>query len=89
MNLLNARTMIPMGKKAKYLLQRSDNQVQAPDGGWWIDPTTGSLYVRCPECKCAGGLDDHEVDQFGVVTPSLVCPNRQCSFHEWVELLEY
>ena len=41
--------------------------------------------VRCPKCQEWATLD-HEIDAVGRVTPSLVCPNESCDFHENVVL---
>ena len=39
---------------------------------------------------CANGhaafLDDHEIAADGTVSPSLVCPEDGCDFHEFVKL---
>lgn len=66
---------------------------------WALDPgeyrrvildgnTTGR--VACPVCGGIGSLDDHEIDEQGNVTPSLVCPHPPCPFHaNPVRLLEW
>lgn len=51
----------------------------------WKMPFPGRVIVTCPECNETGGLD-HDVSVQGFVTPSLVCPNDACSFHDWVAL---
>lgn len=33
-----------------------------------------------------GILSDHEVDKHGIVTPSVVCPEEDCEFHEFIVL---
>lgn len=48
-------------------------------GYWWrVGP---NVWVCCPECGQAAGLD-HEIADDGTVTPSLDCPNERCTFHE-------
>lgn len=41
--------------------------------------------VRCPDGH-EMTLRAHVITDDGVVGPSLVCPERGCSFHEWVTL---
>ena len=43
------------------------------------------LYATCPKGHLAE-LSDHEVDELGYVTPSLVCPQDDCGFHDQVRL---
>lgn len=47
-----------------------------------------NAVLCCPDCGETGGLD-HEIDNDGTVTPSLVCPNDGCSFHEMVKLKDW
>lgn len=41
--------------------------------------------VTCPKCGNNYELD-HEIDDQGVVTPSLDCPTKDCDFHDHVVL---
>ena len=34
-------------------------------------------------------LKNHTISSEGEVTPSVVCPVRECSFHEWVRLINW
>ena len=42
--------------------------------------------VSCPTCGKTASLSGHDIDAAGKVTPSLVCPYNDCTFHEHVEL---
>jgi hypothetical protein len=35
------------------------------------------------------GLLQHEISEDGIVLPSVVCPEKDCPFHEFVRLLEW
>lgn len=48
------------------------------------DGRTASL--SCPECGDIASLSNHSIGDGGVVTPSLVCPYGDCSFHDNVRL---
>ncbi len=41
--------------------------------------------VTCPDCGKNHVLD-HEIDDAGIVTPSLECPSWGCDFHDMVVL---
>ncbi len=40
---------------------------------------------------CANGhsglLDDHDINGDGEVSPSVVCPGKDCDFHEYIKLV--
>lgn len=36
-----------------------------------------------------GTFDDHLISENGEVSPSVVCPEDDCSFHEWITLADY
>lgn len=36
-----------------------------------------------------GILADHEIDKRGIVTPSVVCPEKGCDFHEFITLEDW
>ena len=36
----------------------------------------------CPKCERPGLLDEHEIDEGGNVSPSVVCGWPGCDFHE-------
>jgi len=46
------------------------------------------VFVQCPECGFKAALD-HDIAEDGTVTPSLVCPNQNCDFHEFVKLRDW
>lgn len=41
------------------------------------------VRVSCPGCGLAAALD-HEIDDDGIVNPSLQCPT--CGYHDWIKL---
>lgn len=43
------------------------------------------VFIRCPECK-EKARTDHSVDDFGNISPSVVCPFEGCDFHDYVRL---
>lgn len=45
-----------------------------------------TALVACPNCGKIASLSDHEIDNSGHVTPSVVCPQNSCEFHEMVVL---
>jgi hypothetical protein len=45
-----------------------------------------SATFACPKCHMVGSLSDHEIAPDGTVTPSVVCPNEACDFHEYIQL---
>ena len=66
------------------------NDLSLNPGTWrGIERSEGkerSAIVRCSNGHI-GRLWDHEIASDGVVTPSLVCPEDECDFHEWVKLV--
>jgi hypothetical protein len=44
------------------------------------------LKVCCPACGIWGDLADHSISEDGTVSPSLICGNSPCKFHEHVRL---
>ncbi len=58
-------------------------------GPWWWPLTDGSqksASVKCPECGLVCVLD-HSISDDGTVAPSLVCPEPECSWHVFVQLV--
>ncbi len=47
-----------------------------------------SARITCPKCGITGSLD-HEIDFNGNVSPSVECPNDDCSFHTNIQLKDY
>jgi uncharacterized Zn finger protein len=58
-------------------------------GQWGVVNRDGRklIIVACPECGVVGDLDNHIVDDKGVVSPSLICST--CGWHFEVKLLDY
>lgn len=55
---------------------------------WWpVTRSDGrkSAMVTCGNAHIAS-LADHDIGLGGYVTPSLVCPEEGCGWHEWVRL---
>jgi hypothetical protein len=50
------------------------------------DGTRLSASISCPRCGALGTLLDHEIHDKGIVTPSIVCPDDECGFHEMAKL---
>jgi hypothetical protein len=48
------------------------------DRGW-------SAMAVCPNGH-EGSLDDHTIADDGMVTPSVVCPAKNCDFHDSIKL---
>ena len=57
-------------------------------GHWTPLRSEGGVVVvfRCPDCQQSAHLDEHEIDAQGHVSPSVVCPTEDCTFHHDVEL---
>lgn len=47
----------------------------------------GSIFIGCPKCgKYARLSAGHMIDSNGNVSPSVVCFNDECDFHEYIKL---
>ena len=44
-----------------------------------------SAMAICPNGH-EGSLDDHTIAKDGAVTPSVVCPEKKCGFHDYIQL---
>lgn len=53
--------------------------------GSWRGSQVRSALVRCPKCRQECSLP-HKVESNGDVNPSVVCPYKECDFHEFVTL---
>lgn len=63
-----------------------------PSGTWRAILSDGKLTakVTCPLCRFQATLaGSHEIAADGAVTPSLVCGNDKCDFHESVVLRDW
>lgn len=61
----------------------------AETGGLGWAPWGGKTWLQCPDNhRAAYGQegDGHTIAADGTVTPSTVCPEEGCTFHEWVIL---
>ena len=43
--------------------------------------------IQCPRCHCCFSVVNHKIDARGNVSPSVVCPHKGCTFHEFVRLV--
>lgn len=46
------------------------------------------IKFACPQCGTEAGLDDHEIDADGEVSPSVHCAT-DCGFHDHVVLIDW
>lgn len=62
-------------------------------GTWFWEGMDGYIILifHCPQCLHVFrfGKNVHSIAPDGTVTPSVVCPWRGCSFHEFVKLTEW
>lgn len=42
--------------------------------------------MSCPDCGNFASLSNHIINGVGQVSPSMVCPNKECNFHEYITL---
>ena len=76
------------------MLQRGE-RYQA--GAWWPAVDQHSLKegpvktanLCCPECGHAMTIMNHKISTLGVVSPSVVCSYRPCTWHVWLELKDW
>lgn len=45
-----------------------------------------TALMRCPTCQRYCSLSDHDIDNVGMVLPSVVCGYDDCDFHDMVTL---
>lgn len=48
-----------------------------------------TAVLTCPNCGNAMSLKEHTIAENGAVSPSVVCPEKDCTFHEFVVLKEW
>jgi len=67
-----------------------------PKDNYQKDPSGSGVFITCPGCKkssfidTTGSPESHAIDESsGDVSPSLDCPNDDCSFHEFVTLEDW
>jgi hypothetical protein len=73
------------------VIPRSDwTNAKHPVKGTWVPVkrTGGKKTARmsCPLCGFVAYLDQHVIDENGVVRPSVDCPVSTCRFHDFVKL---
>lgn len=58
---------------------------------WARVPRTDLAPTAMMACdnRHVASLSDHAIDAAGVVTPSVVCPDSACDFHEYVVLVDW
>lgn len=59
-----------------------------PSKGMW-GVWDGDVMVRCPNCGTVSNCKNHTILADRQVTPSFVCGNKRCDFHEYVELTNF
>lgn len=73
-------------KKAKiedsWLIEKGVYRIGTTDG-------KKTATMSCPNCGVSASLSHHDIDEKGNVSPSVVCPNESCSFHEYVQLVDF
>ena len=67
----------------RYTFKRREEGESLKPGQW--QPFHESVLCCCPGCSQSARLH-HDIDESGVVTPSLDCPTEHCGFHRMVEL---
>jgi len=53
------------------------------EGCWYLNQDA-EVKVCCPGCGGVGDLNEHRIDDNGMVWPSLIC--QACGFHDSVQL---
>ena len=48
-----------------------------------------SARMHCPGCFGELTLTGHSITEKGEVTPSVVCPEESCTYHEFVTLVDW
>lgn len=72
-------------------IPKIDPDLEEPASGWWL-VATHYVLLRCPSGHTATlhtPSSGHQIDDAGIVTPSVVCPYDGCTFHEHVRLLDW
>jgi len=73
-------------------IPKSDPRDGPLEKGHWgpVNDPRWVAILSCPNCgfKCSLRAT-HEVAATGVVTPSVICPNEGCDWHEHVRLLDW
>jgi len=80
-------------------IKRGDTHEARP---CWYTSMTGYIFIICALCGRRSILRDgpaaapredgtrgHTISEHGAVTPSIVCPYPQCTWHIWGRLLDW
>lgn len=51
-------------------------------------PAAITILFMCPNGHI-GSLADHTIGEAGIVSPSVVCPQEGCTFHQWICLGDF
>jgi len=70
-----------------HIVKKADEKIKPDTWKKTVDSDTGkkTVWFRCPNGHM-GTLDDHIISYDGTVTPSVVCPEEGCKFHENIKL---
>ena len=47
------------------------------------------VKLKCPKCLEWGDLEDHAIDEEGIINPSVICGNDPCDWHVMVALKNF
>ena len=50
-------------------------------------PGKRTAAIACPMCDHLFSVVNHQITADGSCSPSVVCPHRDCTFHQFVQLL--
>jgi hypothetical protein len=72
-------------------IKRNTDKESWPEKGAyrvWVRPNDGRQIPNlcCPKCGEVASMASHTVADDGSVTPSAICPNNDCDFHEYIKL---
>lgn len=56
--------------------------------GTWLKSPRG-IFCCCPNCGTPFALDRHEIDDMGLVSPIVTCPNTFCTFVDEIQLQDW
>lgn len=45
-----------------------------------------TAMICCPQCWNAASLSNHQIDENGLVHPSVACSHDGCDYHEYITL---
>jgi hypothetical protein len=64
----------------------------APAKGEWKGIRSDGKHtalIACPDCGIRGALTTHTIGDDGAVSPSVVCGEGACAFHEYITLADW